>query len=151
MDPLTRARSLPGGLQLALGAAAVLLIDLFLAWQQVTAEGPFGTVSASRSGWHGIGVLVGLLAVALLAWGALRILDRTPELPVDADLVSAGLAAATGLFALIEFLSHDEARHWPAWIGLLAALALAAGAAQLVRDQGAGASNFDPSSRTNQP
>jgi hypothetical protein len=118
------------------GAALLLVVDLSLAWQQVSVDGPFGSITAARSGWHGIGVLVGLLAIAAAVWEILRLAGRAPELPVWGGLVSAGLAAATALFALIEFLSHDEARHWPAWIGLVLALALGAGAWQRLRESG---------------
>jgi hypothetical protein len=111
-----------------LAGAALLLIDLFLVWQKVSVDGPFGTISASRSGWHGIGVLVGLLTIALIAWELARLAGRAPELPVAGDVVSAGLAAGAGLLAVIEFLTHSEARHWPAWLGLLCAVVIVAGA-----------------------
>lgn len=132
MDPLTRARALPVARQLIGAAAALLVIDLFLNWQQVCVNSPIGSVCASRSGWHGIGVLAGLLALATVAWEIVRLVERAPELPIAPDLASAAAAGATALMTLILFLDHNEARHWPAWIGLLLAIALAVGAVRLI-------------------
>jgi hypothetical protein len=42
----------------------LLFIFLFFDWQQV--DTPVG--SAGRTGWHGWGVLVGILTIALVAW-----------------------------------------------------------------------------------
>jgi hypothetical protein len=133
MDPVTRLRVLPVARQLIGGAAALLVIDLFLDWQQACL-GPF---CASRSGWHGFGVLVGLAALATLGWEGVRAFGRPPALPIAHDQASAALAALTALLTLILFLDHNEARHWPAWIGLLLAVALAVGAVGVLspRDQ----------------
>ena len=113
------------GTKVLLVGGIVLLVDSFLAWQQVSA-GPF---TASVSGWHGIGVLMGLLVIALVVWEVLQIAGVTKqiELPVSAALISAALAAATALFTIIKFLVANEARHWPAWIGLILAIVIAAG------------------------
>jgi hypothetical protein len=127
MNLISRSRGLAPG-WFGLAGAALLVLDLFLPWQQVSAQGPFGTITASRSGWHGIGVLVGLLAIALIAWDLVQLSGRVPELPLRKELVTAALGAATALFAVLEFLTHDEARHWPAWIGLLLAVSIGAGA-----------------------
>ena len=103
----------------------ILFVDTFLAWQQVSA-GPF---TVSVSGWHGIGVLMGLLVIALIAWEVLQLAGITKqiELPVSAVLISVALAGATALFTIIKFLVANEARHWPAWIGLILAVVIAAG------------------------
>lgn len=128
MQQLKQVRTLPLPTQLRLAAAALLVVDLFLAWQRASFTGPIGTITASRSGWHGIGVLVGICAIALIAWELARLLDRAPSLPLSADVISSGLAGLTALLAVIEFLTHDQARHWPAWLGLLLAVALVADA-----------------------
>jgi hypothetical protein len=104
----------------------LLFIDLFLHWQEVDL-GPF---TFSRSGWHGIGVLVGLLTIALIVWELLQALEvRMDFLPdtVPVNLVSVALAGAVALFAIIEFFTHNEQRHWPAWIGLILAIVIAIG------------------------
>jgi hypothetical protein len=111
-------------------AGGLLLLDLFLSWQRACADTGVGSICASRSGWHGIGALVGILTLALFAWEAFRLSGRAPELPVSADLLSGGLAAATATITAIEFLTHNQARHWPAWIGLILAILVGAGAWQ---------------------
>jgi len=107
----------------------VLLVDSFLAWQQVCVSAPGFHTCGSASGWHGIGVLMGLLVIALVVWEALQIAGVTNqiELPVSAALISVGLAGATALFTVIKFLVANEARHWPSWIGLILAVVIAAG------------------------
>jgi hypothetical protein len=110
------------GTKVLLGAGLLLFIDLFLSWQQVCVDlGPLGTQCGSRSGWHGIGVLVGLLVIALLVWECVQVFNvlANVQLPVAASLISVVLAAAIVVFGVIEFVTHNEARHWPAWIGLI--------------------------------
>ena len=124
-------RGLSTGRQVLLAAGLLLFIDLFLDWQQVCASfGPAGSVCGSRSGWHGIGILVGLLTIALLAWeaiGALNLDLGEAVRALPANLISAALAAAVTLFVVIEFLTYNEARHWPAWIGLILGVVIAIG------------------------
>jgi len=110
--------------QLLGGAGLLLFIFLFFNWQQVD----IGPVSVGRSGWHGWGVLVGILTIALIAWEVVQMLGvNLPELPVKAAMISAGLAAGILLFTVIKFLVDNEARHWPAWIGLILAIVIAVG------------------------
>ena len=72
---------------------------------------------------------MGLLVIALVVWEGLQVAGVTQqiELPVSAVLISVALAAATALFTIIKFLVANEARHWPAWIGLILAVVIAAG------------------------
>jgi uncharacterized membrane protein (Fun14 family) len=118
------------GRKVLLAGGLLLLIDLFLDWQQVCANFGTGSICGSRSGWHGIGILVGLLTIALLAWELVGVFgvdlgDAVRNLPTA--LISAALAAAVALFAIIEFLTHNQARHWPAWLGLVLAIVIAVG------------------------
>jgi len=117
------------GTKVLLVAGLLLLIDSFLAWQQISAGVGNFKVTASANMWHGIGVLAGLLVIALLVWEGLQVAGVTSglQLPVPAALISAGLAAATALFVIIKFLIANEARHWPSWIGLILAIAVAGG------------------------
>lgn len=115
-------RGLSTGRKVLLVGGLLLFIDLFLPWQ---ASGPF-----SFNGWRGIGVLVGLLTIAMLVWELLWALgvelgDAVRNLPTA--LISAALAAAVALFTIIEWLTHNEFRHWPAWIGLVLAIVIAIG------------------------
>jgi len=101
----------------------LLFIFLFFDWQQVdTAIGSFG-----RSGWHGWGVLVGILTIALVGWEAILIFASKLELPFKASYLTGGLAAAVLLFTIIKFLVDNEFRNWPAWVGLILAIVIAVG------------------------
>jgi hypothetical protein len=120
---------LSNGTKVLLVGGIILFIDSFLAWQQICVGAPGFHVCGSASGWHGIGVLMGLLVIALIAWEALQVAGVTKqiELPVSGVLISVGLAGATALITIIKFLVANEARHWPAWLGLILALVIAAG------------------------
>ncbi len=118
--------TLSNGSKVLVGASAVLFIDLLLSWQKVCAGSI--DICVSRSGFNGVGVLVGLLAIALIAWEAAVMTGNAPTVSAPASLVSSGLGAAVVLFTVILFLSHNEARHWPAWLGLVLALVIGYGA-----------------------
>lgn len=113
------------GTQLLLLAGLLLLIDSFLDWQQVSAAG----ITAGASMWHGVGVVAGLLLIALLLWEVAQIagVTRNIELPVSAALISVGLAVGVAAFTVVKFLVANDARHWPAWIGLILAVVIAVG------------------------
>src|SRR4051812_19860874 len=102
----------------------VLFILLFFDWQQIST--PVGTAGAT--GWHGWGVLVGILLIAMVAFEIALLVGVTlPELPVKAAMISAGLAGGVLLFTIIKFLVDNEFRHWPAWIGLIVAILIGVG------------------------
>ena len=104
----------------------LLFIFLFFDWQQYCV--PNTSACVGRSGWHGWGVLVGILTIALLAFEIALLVGVTlPELPVKAVMISAGLAAGILLFTVIKFLVDNEVRHWPAWIGLVLAIVIGGG------------------------
>ncbi len=131
--------------QLLGGAGLLLFIFLFFDWQQVC----FGSVCGGRTGWHGWGVLVGILVIALVLWEAAQIFGVKLELPVKPVMLSAGLAALVLLFTLIKFFVDNEARHWPAWIGLI--LAIAIGVGGFLRWSGDSAKVMDRPARTPPP
>ena len=110
--------------QLLLGAGLLLFIFLFFDWQQVdTIVGSFG-----RSGWHGWGTAAGIFLIVLLLFELTLVFGvKLPELPVTPVLISTGLAAIVLLFTVIKFLVDNEARHWPAWVGLILAIAIGVG------------------------
>jgi hypothetical protein len=113
--------------QLLLGAGLLLFIFLFFDWQQVCVSGNGFSACGGRSGWHGWGVLVGLLVIALILWEVVQLLGVKIELPFKAALLSAGLAAGVLLFTVIKFLVDNEARHWPSWVGLILAIVIGFG------------------------
>ena len=107
--------------QVVLGGTALYLIFSFFDWQQVSYLG----ITAGRSEWSGVGVVAALIAIALLAWEIYRVVAADVELgSVEPGQVSAGLALALLVFTVITFVSHNEARHWPAWIGLLLSIVI---------------------------
>jgi hypothetical protein len=113
-----------------LGAGVLMFIDLFLAWQKVCVSAPgFPEACGTQSGWHGWGTLVGLLVIALIVWEGITLAGMASNLnvPIAASVLSAGLAAAILLFTIIKFLADNEARSWPAWVGLILAIAIAVG------------------------
>ena len=57
------------GAKLVLAGTVAFLLVSFFNWQEVE----FGDIaSAGVSMWHGVGILAGLLALALLVWEGLR-------------------------------------------------------------------------------
>ncbi len=126
--------TLSNGSKVLVAASAVLFIDLFLSWQKACA-GELD-ICASRSGFHGIGVLVGLLVLALIAWEIAQLTGNAPATSVPAALISAGLGGAIMLFTIVEFLTRDQARHWPAWLGLILAFAIGYGAWERFNEAG---------------
>ena len=105
-----------------LATAVVLIISLFLPWQSVD-FGPFGGVSVS--GFNGLGILVFLLALALIVWEIVLVATTINTGNVSPALISAGIGAATVLFTLILFLTRLSNVAFGAFLGLVAALAMA--------------------------
>ncbi len=109
--------------QIILAATVLYLIFSFFDWQQVSIGG-IGTAGISE--WHGIGVLAALLAVALLVWEAARVFVGDNDLgPLTAGFISVALAMLLLLFTVITFLTHNEFRHWPSWLGLILSIVIA--------------------------
>ncbi len=117
--------------KILLVAGLLMFIDLFLAWQQaercVNIGGTNVCGGGSLSGWDGVGVVTGLFVIALLLWEGAQLAGVTASLTVPVALISAGLAAGVALFAIIEFFTHNEFRHWPAWVGLILGIVIAVG------------------------
>jgi hypothetical protein len=129
--------------QLLGGAGLLLFIFLFFDWQQACA----GSFCAGRSGWHGWGTAAGIFVIALVLWEATQILGvKLPELPVKTVLISTSLAALVLLFTVIKFFVDNEFRHWPAWVGLI--LAIAIGVGGFLRWSGDAASVWQRPART---
>jgi hypothetical protein len=108
------------------GAAILLLILMFFNWQQVC----YASICGGLTGWHGfVGVVLGLLVIALIAWEVVKILGvELPTLPVPAATIELAVTGGVVVFVILKFLTANEARRW--WVqilGLLAAAAIAWG------------------------
>ena len=115
--------------QAVLGGSVLYLIFSFFDWQQ--ACGNVGGIDycVGRTEWNGIGVIAGLLAIALIAWEVIRLLGMKIELgSFSPQLLSVALAVGLLVFTVITFLDHNEIRHWPSWIGLLLSIVIAGAA-----------------------
>ncbi len=122
-------RSLSLGHRILVGCGAALFFDMFLTWQGVSVLG----TTVGVSGWHGlIGVILGLLTTALVAWEVLLLLaERAADLrqraPIPEELVSAALAGGVLVFGILKFVTANELRRWPSWVGLILALGIGYG------------------------
>jgi hypothetical protein len=112
------------GSKLVVGGGALLLIDSFLHWQEVS----FGPISAGVSMWHGLGVIIGLLLLVTLAWEAAQLAGIQVRVgPLSQSMVTASLSALLILLTLIKVLTNNYVAVW-AWIGLLLSVGIGAGA-----------------------
>lgn len=118
---MERFTALGRGAQIMLVAGVLLLIDSFFDWQAVS---DFPGVSA----WDDLGgLLMGLLAIVLVAWLGLRIAGVNIKLPVSGAMIGAALAALILLLAIIKNLEDEYSTFW-AWLGMAFAAAIAVGA-----------------------
>jgi hypothetical protein len=137
-------KKLPPQTQVVLGGVVLYVIFSFFDWQQVCASGGGFSVCAGVSEWHGFGGTITVLsALLLLAWEVVRILGVKVNLGgISQALVSVALAALLLLLTIITFLSHNEARHWPSYIGLILAIAIAVAAFMRGKGEGVQMSDF---------
>ena len=134
---MERFNALGRGMQIMLVAGALLFIDLFLRWQEVEFDlGPLGEGSAGVSAWDNfLGIVLGLLVIALLVWIVLRIAAVDIPIPVSPVMVAALLGGLIAVVALLKNLVDDYSTIW-SYIGVVLAILIAVGAWMMV--QGAG-------------
>ena len=136
---MERFNALGRGAQLMLIGAVLLFIDLFLPWQDFDVGGLADElgVDASFSGWRGIGFIVGILTIIVLAWLIVRLAAVDIPLPVSTAMTGALLGTLTLIFTVIKLLTilGDEATIW-AWIGVVLAVVIAVGAFMAVQEAG---------------
>ncbi|MFZ1880825.1 MAG: hypothetical protein WAU41_11740, partial [Gaiellaceae bacterium] len=122
-------RSMSLGHRILLGGGVILFIVMFFTWQGVSLLG----TTVGVSGWHGLnGILLGLATLALIVWEvALLLGDQMAELrknvPLAENLVSAGLAGGVLVLMILKFLTANELRRWPEWVGLVVAIGIGYG------------------------
>lgn len=117
------------GSKVVLGGAIVFLIVSIFNWQEVEFA---GIAAAGVSMWHGWGVLVGLLLIALILWEAARLANVKIELPLSQAMVTTALAVLILLFTIIKFLADNEFRTFWAWLGLLLSIVIVVFAVQIM-------------------
>jgi uncharacterized membrane protein len=118
------------GAKLVLGAAVALFIVSWFDWFEVEGLGGFENM------WSGIGVLAGLLLIALIVWQGIRLANINLEVGVTPSMVTAALAVLTLVFVFIRFIDKPGSgvvsdavdRTFWAWVGLALAIALVVGA-----------------------
>ena len=103
----------------------LLLIDSFLAWQQVCVVG--FCISASAWGGNGswAGLLMGILLIVLVLFEISKLANMSMQLPIAPSKATAYLGFAVVAFGLIKFLlvvSNEPALG--AWIGIVLLAAL---------------------------
>jgi hypothetical protein len=118
------------GAKVVLGSTIAFLIVSFFNWFEYHGQG-------FASMWHGIGVLAGLLAIALIVWEAIHLAGMKVGVPLHPAMAGAVLAILVALFAFIRFISipggefgaaAGVGRTFWAWLGLVLAIAAAVGA-----------------------
>ena len=126
---MERFKALGRATQLMLVGAVLLFIDLLLPWQDFAV--------LTFNGWRGVGVILGLLTIVLLAWLIVRLAAVNIPLPVSTAMTTALIGTSILIFAVIKILTilGDEATVW-AWIGLVLAVVIAAGAWMEVQTAG---------------
>ncbi len=126
--------------QAVFGGAVLYIIFSFFDWQQAC----FGPVCAGVSEWHGFGgTITALSAVLLLAWEVSRLLNVKISVPgASPGLISLGLALLLLLLTIITFLTHNEIRHWPSYVGLILSIVIAVAAFMRSKEEGIEMSEF---------
>ena len=111
--------------KILLGAGLLFLIDLFLAWQKAC----FGDFCVKQLGWHGWGLLAGIVVILIIVMEILLIAGVQVNVgtPQTRMMTEAALAGAVLLFTIIKFFVDNEVRKWPAFVGLILALVIAYG------------------------
>jgi len=139
---MERFNALGRGMQIMLVGAVLLVIDLFLPWQDFDIGGfadELGVdVDATFSGWRGFaGIVLGLLTIVLIAWIGLRIARIDVPLPVSSAMTAALLGGLILAFAIIKLLSilGDEQTIW-SFVGLILAAVIAFGAWMILQEAG---------------
>ncbi|MGH2641700.1 MAG: hypothetical protein ACRDGO_08375 [Actinomycetota bacterium] len=138
--------------KLLAGGSILLLIDSFLPWQKFCAnlgdlgdllgqdDVCVGTVSAWQGSGGIFGVLMGLLAIALIVVGVLSMTGSMANMnmgSMSADKLTGFLGLGVAAFGLLKFIFVlTESPAWAAFIGLILLVAIGWGAWQKVQSSG---------------
>lgn len=141
MDKLMeRFKLLSIGEKIIIIAAVVLFIDGFLPWYSVDL-GPFGSVT--RNGWESPGAIWSILAILIaLGMAGVVVLKGLAEVDIPENvgglswpriLLGGGVAAL--LFLLVKLLNESSHMGFAFYLGIIAAVALAAAGALMYRQE----------------
>ena len=127
---MDKFKELTTGAKLVLGAAVLLFVFSWLKWFEVD------EVGFEENMWNGIGVLAGLLLIALIVWQGLRLANINLEIGVTPAMITAALAVLTLIFVFIRWIdkpgggivAEAYSRTIWSWIGLALAIILVVGA-----------------------
>jgi hypothetical protein len=139
-------RTLSTGTKILLAAGILLLIDTFLAWQEVSVEvGGVEIASASQNAWNGFwGVVMGIALIALLVWVAVHIFQvELPNVTIPERTVTAVLAGIVFVFAVLKNLIDDYSA-WASYVGVVLAAGVAVGAWMRMQEADMAATTAEP-------
>lgn len=125
---MERIKALSRGTKLVLASGPLLFVSLFFNWQTLKIDfGPAGVADQPLDGWDGWGLLIGLLAMAVVTLVVLvRLTDV--EMPDDVpwERVTFALGTATFTLAILKNL-RDADSTWASYGFVALAGALAVG------------------------
>lgn len=121
--------------KLIAGGGVLMLIASFLPWYKISFSfGEFGGGSVSANGWEAPGAIFSILAVLVGVAMAVAILGpifanlQLPDLGnITWGQAHLGLGVAALVLVVLKFLNESDSLSYGFFIGLIAALALAAG------------------------
>ena len=130
------------GAKVVLGATIAFLVVSIFNWQEVEFA---GIAAAGVSMWHGWGVLAGLIAIAIVVWEGLRLANMKVEIGLTPAMVTTALSILLLIFTVLKFLVDNEFRTFWAWLGLIFAICIVAGAFANMRMAGESISDMTSS------
>jgi hypothetical protein len=141
MDKLIeKFKALGLGEKIIIIAAVVLFIDGFLPWYSIDL-GPFG--SFTRNGWESPGAIWSILAILIgLAMGGVVVVKGLTEVEIPENvggitwpkiLLGGGMAAV--VLVVIKLLNESSHLGFGFYVGIIAAIALAAGGYVMYREE----------------
>lgn len=125
---MDRFNKLSRGMQIMLVGSILLLITTFFNWQDYGGLDVF-----TRNAWHGLGFVMGLLTIVLIAWLVARL--AAVDVPVPVSLTGAVLAFLILACAVIVNLVDKESTFW-SYLGVALAALIAVGAWMQIQEAG---------------
>ena len=122
-DPvLERVKGLSRPAIVLIVAASLLVVDLFLTWQEIPVDfGPSGTATSMLDGWDAWGLLIAMLSIALIT---VVVVVYVSDIEISEDVrwelwILVGAMALFAATLLKNFLDAHSA--WASYVGLVLA------------------------------